>query len=197
MKRIIPMFFVFLVFPFAVLAEQQNVPDEVTLRELARDLADVYQQIEDSKNELTGSTRIAGFVLSGSTEGVILQPNKDEVAIRSGADSQAKIITTANKDETLRVLGQANDWYAVRKQEKGSEKPYWGWVNASEGVLVPWQKTQQSGDIESPKDKIFRELTETLSAMRRKYQNNPNVYVEGFTVDVKIPPGVSVQFKFK
>jgi hypothetical protein len=126
MKFITSMFFLFLVFPLTIHAGQQNVADETTLREVAKDLADVYQQIQDSQSESAGgSSKIAGFVLWGSTEGVVLQPNKDEVAIRSGADSQAKIITTVNKDEPLRVVGQANDWYAVKKQQKGSETSYW------------------------------------------------------------------------
>jgi len=44
---------------------------------------------------------------------------------------------------------------------------------------------------------VFEEIVEQASKMKDKYKNNPYVSVTGFSVNVGVPPSMSINIEFK
>lgn len=160
------------------------------LRGIADDLATLQKEIQTASasaeaQQIAAGTRAIQFVTI----------TKDNAALKYGADENASSYSKASAGQTFKVLDKANDWYAVQleKPAKGIDS---AWVNAAD--VAP--KFQYIGNTQakdsSVADKLYQQIMESVKKVKDKYDKNPYVSVSGFSVDVGIPPSVSVSFEF-
>lgn len=113
-------------------------------------------------------------------------------AIYNGADRSSEVLTNFPMGKTLPVVDKAGDWYAVLLDNKVGEYQV-GWVPAS--AVVP-----ETFNLTPPppiKSDTYQKLMDNVKSLKEKYSNNPYVKVTGFSVDIGIPPAVSIDFEFK
>ena len=50
---------------------------------------------------------------------------------------------------------------------------------------------------QSATERIYSKIAASVNQVRLKYEANPYVGISGFSVDMSVPPGLSIQFEFK
>jgi SH3-like domain-containing protein len=95
----------------------------------------------------------------------------------------------------------ANSTVMFRKGEKAQIlklEGNWALVDNSNGS-VGWVERAALSALESVQrqmEEIMPQIIAHLDGMKAKYQQGP-IRVTGFSIDIKLPPGVSVEFEFK
>lgn len=118
--------------------------------------------------------------------------------VRAGASDKAAPLLKAKLNQIFPVIDKAGDWYAVKIPENiGGVSS--GWIQAADVVPIPsaFPSTPQPFQASSVADSIYRELTQRAVRFRDAYRNNPYISVTGFSVNVGVPPSVSISFEFK
>ena len=117
---------------------------------------------------------------------------RSQASIYRGADDDSGVLTKLPEGQTARIVDKAGDWYAIGldQEVKGQRA---GWVPASSVVPEP----VAFGPSPINKDDIYESIMEQVSAFKEKYKQNPYIRITGFSVDVSLSPGVSVDFEFK
>lgn len=102
----------------------------------------------------------------------------------------------ASIGQTYKMIDKTNDWYAVQieKPTKGVEA---AWVNASDVAPKIQQLASTLSENKNAADRIYEQIMDSVKKVKDKYDQNPYVSVSGFSVDIGIPPSVSVSFEFK
>ena len=198
MKALIVILIIFV--PFLAFAQGKEIPKSA-LKELSEDLAAIHQQIlQIQRAQFAGKYRKH----MGPCPADKFTVTQENTQIRAGATITARPLRPATMGESFKVVDKVNDWYAV-----AFDKPvgnfYTGWMNAAEGVPAYTDYTAYGivkpvgGEVitEPVRDTIFRSLTETVTKLRDKYRDNPYFFVKGFSIEVGIPPSVSVDFEFR
>ena len=181
--------------PLGALAQGGDIPKPV-LDGLAKDLAQLHQAVlEAQRKQQAYEMASAKFPWLGVNQITITSPS---AGVRAGANDKAPLLLSAQKNQIFPVIDKAGDWYAVALREKihGVSS---GWVRAADSVptMRAVQTTPAGQQPSSLADDIFRELTERAVRFRDAYRNNPYISVTGFSVNVGVPPSVSISFEFK
>lgn len=182
--------------PLQALAQAGEIPRPV-LDGLAKDLAQLHQAVlEAQRKQMVYDLAARGFARAVS-EIIVTRPSAN---IRAGADERAPVLLSAKKNQTFPVIDKAGEWYAVELPDKAQGLSA-GWVKADDAVPTihtPERITSgQQVKVRSLAEDIYRDLTERAVRFRDAYRDNAYISVTGFSVNVGIPPSMSISFEFK
>lgn len=178
---------------------KETRPEKVKkiLENVATDLSDLHDEIQTiylASSDITENENIISCPVSVEITG-------SDAKIFKGADLSADIVFTAQKGQDFKVVDKINDWYAISlgKPVSGINA---GWVNASQVVPVPTSSfysliNKYTNKQSSVTDRMYREIMNSVIGFRDKYKNNPYIKVNGFSIDIGIPPSLSLDFEFK
>ena len=181
--------------PLAALAQGGDIPKPV-LDGLAKDLAQLHQAVlEAQRKQQAYEMAVTKFPALGVNQ---ITVTNQSAGVRAGANDKAALLQNASMNQTFPVIDKAGDWYAVSLPEKIKGVSS-GWVRAADAVptMRIVQTTAPGQQPSSFADDIFRDLTERAARFRETYRNNPYISVAGFSVNVGVPPSVSITFEFK
>lgn len=182
MKRITAAIFPVLWIAVAQAEQPKNL--EATMGDIARDLAALQKDVDLVSKKPAGYdfATLKNVKLTGKS-----------VSIYKGAADFSGVVTKLPEGKVLPVVDKAGEWYAV-----GLDQPSVGyksgWVHASS--VVPETYTLQV-PVKSTTESIYQQIMDKVKGFKEKYENNPYVRVTGFSVDISIPPAVSISFEFK
>jgi uncharacterized protein YgiM (DUF1202 family) len=174
--------------PHIGLAQKQQTL-EGTLQDVSKDLAVLHQQVQ---NAYRATTAWPDFTMGAGS----VRTTRDNAVLRAGAADQAKAVTKVPAGATFDVIDRAGEWYAV-KLDKPTQGLTTAWVKAADATREP-QKRAESDQVKqtSMADQIYEQITKSVTSIRDRYKDNPYVRVSGFTVNVAIPPSVTISFDF-
>lgn len=188
---------VFIAIFSGVASGQEKQTLENTMQEISKDLAALHREVEDTYKAQVGYFKQDYYMVHITSK---------QAPIRAGADGKAQILSNASLGNTFNVIDKAGEWYAVSFKNPINDLTS-GWVKSSDVVPVQIKRAtlfaeREVADVKptgekSVSDRIYEQLTKYVMSIRDKYQNNPYVRVTGFTVNVTVPPSVSVSFEFK
>lgn len=158
-----------------------------TMDQLAEDLAGLQVELESS----TRRAEIATFMQDTGIYGVTL--TSEDAAIYKGADTRSEVLTQLPEGRTLPVIDKFDGWYAVEIGDK-NEKYRAGWVQASD--VVPNRIVGLAAMAPRTPD-MYHDTMDRVKQLQQKYSDNPYVRISGFSVEIGIPPTVSITFEFK
>lgn len=178
--------------PFLAFAEQKEIPENV-LNELSSDLAELQEEILHA--QVIQSPPIPWAAAFGAVKRG-LTVTQDSVEVRAGASDNAESLIKAAMGASFTVVDKAGPWYAVTL-DKPVKGVHAGWLNAK--AVVPYTKYRPISEQarKTVSEKILSRLTSLAIKFRKKYKDNEYLSVSGFSVDVGVPPSVSVDFEFK
>lgn len=190
MKKFI--FLLLLLVGCAPIHAKQSKGLEGTMEDVATDLANLHQEIQAAYQTKEDILSLIDRIITISAE---------NAKVYSGTDVKSAILKTVSKGQEFKVIDKINDWYAVAF-EQPEQGMYAGWVNAAEAVPKPsfteWIEAKESlEEPKSAKDQIYEKIMTSVKGFRDKYENNPYVTITGFSVNIGVPPSVSVSFEFK
>lgn len=159
-----------------VSAQQSSAGADATIEELASDL----EAIEDEVRAASVSANDMAAILA-EVEEIRVQPREDAAPLR-----------TAKPGEAFTVNGRFGDWYSVELSPPVQSSKS-GWLPARAARIEVQQSPPANGSFA---DRAVGKLLSMVRNMREKYRDNEYVRVTGFTVDVGLPPSVSVGFEF-
>ncbi len=98
--------------------------------------------------------------------------------------------------QMFKVVDKASDWYAVKLEtpRNGVEA---AWVNAADvtpNFRLLGSATERNAGVA---DRLYEQIMESVKKMKDKYDKNTYVSVSGFSVNMGVPPSVTVSFEFK
>ncbi len=169
---------------FAAAHAEQPKNLEATMGDIAKDLATLQKDVDlvSQKPTAYGFATLKGVKLTGKS-----------VPIYKGAADFSGLVMKLPEGKVLPVVDKAGEWYAV-----GLDQPNIGyksgWVHASS--VVPETYTLQT-QTKPTTDSMYQQIMDKVKGFKEKYENNPYVRVTGFSVDIAIPPAVSISFEFK
>ncbi len=184
------------VMPCVALGQGEQTMED-TLREISKDLAGLHQEVKDAYRTQTTQS----YALPSTALGYRIRITRDQSAIRAGADDSAGVLTKASRGTSFNVIDKVGDWYAVSLLKPTKEGLVSGWVKASmatpEVKTLTYMDEATSLSEQNSSIRIYEQITKSVTAIRKKYENNPYVKITGFTVNVAIIPSVTVSFEFK
>lgn len=162
------------------------------LNDVADDLASLQQLVQDT-NDTIQQYQTAKF--TGVVPGNLIVTSQKAV-IHKGAGENTSELGTVPEGKSLKVIGQAGDWYAV-----SLEKPMKGldtaWVSSKDIVpsigSIPITPTSLQSFFENK----FNEILAKINQIKEKYKNNQYVKITGFSISLSISPSVTVDVEFK
>lgn len=165
---------IIMLLPMASFAQEQSIPEPV-LKELSRDLADMHQALVKAQTSLTsGSEFVAVEVQSAE--------------IHSTPNPSSAVLARVEAGEPFRVVQRSGDWYQVESDANSS-----GWLKAD--AVRPLSSTVPAS--QSSTERLFAELTDKAARLRDRYRDNEYISISGFTIEISVPPSVSIDFEFK
>jgi hypothetical protein len=166
-----------------------QVPKAV-LDELSSDLSALHKSVLEAQNKQQAPDSL---IRSSNVEEI--EVTKNFADIFAGASNDAKGLYKAPKGDTFKVIDKVNGWYAVKlnKQTSGLDA---GWIKASDGVPL-LAKTEILISPLSRSEDIYDTLLDGANKVKGKYKNNAYISVTGFSINVGVPPSVSISFAFK
>lgn len=103
-----------------------------------------------------------------------------------GAGGSGKLIGQLETGQSVEVVDRVGDSYAIFTKNPAGKK-ITGWVEASD--VKPATKTP---DFSA--NSATELMIQKLGQLYQKYKNNPYVTVTGFSVEIGIPPSVTIEF---
>lgn len=156
-----------------------------TMSGLANDLAALQGDIEAASHDQQ-SWAYSG---SGITR---VRLTQTQAAIYKGADKASGVLTKLPEGKTLPVIDKAGEWYAVRL-DNGPGEFKAGWIQS--GAVVP--ETFSLASQQTLAADAYQKIMDKVQGLKEKYSSNPYVRITGFSVDITVPPAVSIAFEFK
>ncbi len=161
---------------------QRQSTEKDNVKEISNDLAELDALVRS----LAVFTQTAQS--STSVQGPPGQP-REMVYFQQPAEGKAQPSPNAidatqfGVGEKAWVVQRSGDWLlAVGDNQKT------GWVAETKVAIAAYAQEQYEQAMEAFIDKVQK--------MKAKYQQGP-VRVSGFSIDIKLPPGASVQFEFR
>ena len=179
-----------------------------TMQDVAEDLSALHWKLQSIyESELPSRRHFSALAaaewLAGIKEAGSLTITADSAGIYKGAAIAAGILDSVSAGRQYPVLDKVGDWYAIALDEplKGYSS---GWVQAAKAVPY-WnirvaEAPGMAADVTmspSVTERLYSQIVASVNAVRLKYEANPYVGISGFSVDMSLPPGVSVLFHFK
>ena len=166
-----------------------KVPKAV-INDLSSDLSALHETVLKAQSKqlaLNPSTSFSDILTK-------IKVTKNSAEIYAGASKDTKGLLKASQGDVFPVIDKANDWYAVKldKQVTGLDA---GWIKASDSI--PLVKTEASNQPQTRNEDIYEILLAGVNKIKEKYKNNAYISVTGFSINVGVPPSISVSFAFK
>jgi uncharacterized protein YgiM (DUF1202 family) len=120
-----------------------------------------------------------------------LRITQSSAAVYKGADFKSGVVTKLPEGSSAPIIDKAGEWYAITV--KDGKNPMTGWVPAGSAAPEP----AAFGPFPVNGADVYDAAMDQIKALKEKYEKNPYIKITGFSVDVKVPPGVSVEFEFK
>ena len=203
MKRTIICLFALLMVE-GVLGDEHSEFDR-TMQEVASDLSAVHDELQaayaaESVRNLVAEAML-NFTMAKENQGFI--EITKPAHLYKGADVSAEFFQSVAEGMQFQYVDKVSDWYAVALEEP-IEGFSTGWVQAAQAVPV-WDPVKiemiyAAGQSNRPKgvsDALYKRIVESVSSVREKYEENRHIAITGFSVDIGVPPAVSIQFEFK
>ena len=187
---------------------EQTADFDRTMQDVAEDLSALHwklQAIYESQipSGYPSSSVAAAHLLDAFKKAGIVVITADSAEIYKGAALNAGIVESVPAGKQFPVLDKVADWYAVALDEpvKGFST---GWVQAAKAVPY-WDISMaqaatsrtEVGVSRSMTERLYSQIAASVNDVRLKYDTNPYVGISGFSVDMSLPPGVSILFQFK
>ena len=177
-----------------------------TMQAIAKDLSALHWKLQEVyERELAVRADLSSYAAAVDllNKAGVVTITADSADIFKGAALNAGVVESVSAGKKFPVLDKVGDWYAIAL-DKPVEGFSTGWVQAAKAVPY-WDITAGAGVLsvadraasQSLTDSLYSAATSLVTEIRRKYEADPLVRVSGFTVDVSIPPGVSVLFEFE
>jgi len=176
-------------------AQQQGaIPDEV-LRGLAKDLAEMQRAVDDARRQQTSSMYAQIMKGYGVPSITVTTPS---TPIRAGASDAARTLATAKPGTKYQVIDKSDQWYAVTF-DRPIEGLTAGWVKASNAVPAagPYAMHMPTPQDRAVAEAWYLQLVDQASKLKKAWQDNPYIAVQGFDINVGVPPSLSISFQFK
>jgi hypothetical protein len=167
---------------------------DAAMKELAGDLAKLHTEIQSAYQTEVVAMGFPAVIDLYRPKFVSVTADKGTVYI--GADAKAPIVQTVQKGQKFKVVDKVSDWYAVAFDQPvhGMET---GWVKAAQVVPQTYFPISTAPPDKSLTDRVYEKIVASVKAFRDRYETNPYVTVKGFSVDISVPPSVSISFEFK
>lgn len=167
---------------------------DAAMTELAGDLAKLHAEIQSAYQ--TEIMAMGGPDVIGMYRPRFVNVTADKGTVYTGADAKAAIIQTVQKGQKFKIIDKVTDWYAVAFDQPvhGMDT---GWVKAAQVVPQTYFPVSTVPPDKSFTDRIYEKIVASVKVFRDTYEKNPYVRVKGFSVDISVPPSVSISFEFK
>ena len=166
-----------------------------SVAEKSPDSGEVYRDIANDLSNLRARIDRAYSVQAIAIKPARLTITAEKAGLLKGAMDSSPAIAYAEKGKTFTIVDKASNWYAVAL-DKAIDGQNAAWVNASKVVPVSMVLTSNT-QTKSYADELYEEILEQVNSFKEKYKSNPYVSVSGFSINISMPPSVSVAFEFK
>ena len=203
MKRPIILLLTLLLSGWALADEQSDF--DRTMQGVAADLSALHAELQAAYTSEAASAEfsVAYWGNVYAPKGQAYLEVTTPALLYKGADVNAGSFQMVAEGEKFKFVDKVSDWYAVAL-EQPMEGFSSGWVQAAQVVPVleagEFNVTSFEGQSDPPQgvsDALYKQIVDSVSTFREKYEENRHIAITGFSVDIGIPPGVSVQFAFK
>lgn len=188
-KLVVLVITVFIVFVFSnVNAEEKTIPKEA-FDELAVELSKLHKEVM----AIQQTYFMKGMVAYGQYQPDYRFVLTKNTKIYSGAATFADPLYEKSHGAIFNVVDKMPGWYAVELGESVHGISV-GWVQAGTGV------PEIIAAVETSKQNVggaYEALTLAAKKFRDKFQNNPHIRVTGFSINISMSPGLSLDFEFK
>lgn len=164
---------------------EKNADLSSTMSGLAGDLASLQADIEAASHD----RQAWAYSGSGITH---VRLTQTQAPIYKGADKASGVLTKLPEGKTLPVVDKAGEWYAVQL-DNGPDNYKAGWIQS--GAVVP--ETFSLASLQTRAADSYQRMMDRVQGLKEKYSSNPYVRITGFSVDITVPPAVSIAFEFK
>lgn len=167
---------------------------DAAMKELAGDLAKLHAEIQSIYQTEVMAMGVPAVIDLYRPRFVSVTADKG--TIYTGADAKAAILQTVQKGQKLKVIDKVSDWYAVAFDQPvhGMDT---GWVKAAQVVPQTYFPISTAPPDKSFTERMYDKIVASIKVFRDIYETNPYVRVKGFSVDISVPPSVSISFEFK
>lgn len=186
--------------------EPENL--ESTMREIATDLSVLHNELQNKTKE--NQVKLIKYPPADIADVLSVYYGFEDIKITnpgfiySGADLNADPVKEVKQGDKFPIVDKAPGWYAVRF-DNTVDGDFTGWVPAAhavpefgaEYVINQIQGEQAIEQKEDISDFLYKMIVESVTSVKKKYEKNPHVVVNGFSVDIGVPPELSIQFEFK
>lgn len=164
---------------------EKNADLSSTMSGLASDLAGLQADIEATSYDHQASAYSGGGITR-------VRLTQAQAAIYKGADKASGVLTKLPEGKTLPVVDKVGEWYAVQL-DNGPGEFKSGWIQS--GAVVP--ETFSLAAQQTLAADAYQKIMDKIQRLKEKYSSNPYVRITGFSVDITLPPAVSIAFEFK
>jgi hypothetical protein len=155
---------------------KNKIPKKV-IHQLNRDLAALMEDVpaNSSLPMRAGTVRIAK-----DQAPVYLQPNS------------SRRIATLSEGNKYPLIGVYDNFIGIKHDDNPR------WIERTHGEVMPAALT---GDFTIKSsgwwNSLREDLIERAVKLREKYQNNPYISITGFSIEIGVPPSLTIDFEFK
>ena len=179
-----------------------------TMQGVATDLSALHQKLQQIYGKHLPPSQgfsplVVADVIAAMKKAGIVTITADSAGVYKGAALDAELFESVSAGKQFPLLDKVGDWYAIALDNPVEGVPA-GWVQAAKAV-PSWDLTMV-GDVASVAEaaakpslteRVYAEITAAVNDVRLKYDKDPYVGITGFSVEMSLPPGVSIMFEFK
>lgn len=203
-----------LIYPNRAIADSMDA----TMQQVAKDLADLQATYDEAINKNESAPELMVY----STSAIVEDPG---FSLRAAPKDSAKVIKVVQQGERFKVVDITSDWaYVVTaassENESEATAAVTGYLPIRKGIVLQntiWPQAQSAeyfikptiggtkyqyipptASSSSPTTQSFYDaITRKATAIKESYENNPDIQVNGFSVEIGVTPSISIQFQFK
>jgi hypothetical protein len=159
-------------------------------------LADEPKSLDEAMKVLAKDlATLQGVVQSQSQKQWVYNPSRLRITrpnapLYKGADSKSQVVTKLPEGTSAAIVDRVGPWYAIKLNDQYQQT---GWVEA--GTVVP--EPAAFGPYPVTGDDLYERAMEQVKILKKKYEENPYIRITGFSLEVSVPPAISVDFEFK
>lgn len=171
---------------------------ESTITKISRDMADLQRIIDNAPAILKSNGE--SHPIAGNTNGnaaiaqVITLTNDAPVYTGASSVSESDVLMDAKAGDDFKAVSKEGDSYKVKLGKSVNGYKY-GYVKASDPAFTISELLPETDLSEV----IYNAIAGKISSMIAYYNNDPLIYVSGFSVELayKELPKVSIDFEFR
>jgi len=167
-------------FGIAPVAGAKNTQKDVKKKNPRQQIvSQLSQELEDLNEKVLAAYQLQKDVLNSKNLVVAL----NTANVHEKPKLKSKIVFKAHKGDTFGIVSQLGDFYQIKFNQGEIEKT--GWIAVSD--------TKNRGLFK----KMYESIIQSMIRLQARYQDSPYIYISGFTINVNIPPSVSINIDFR